>query len=189
MHKINTHFSKIKGVGSASLDRGISIVIASIVLAGIVAGVSWLYNQYTYKKFINDFSMYGIAVREYHKGSALLKGNTSPSVTINLENIKKVKLLPESQDVTKIAKYDFSMLAFNNILLYQIPSSNPSLCRRIVQAINNKEFANKIAYLENQNGTGDRLYENNFTVSADVNTFCSGITSTIIAEYIIRNSL
>ena len=179
MHKINTYFSKVKGVGSASLDRGISIVIASVVLAAIAGGVSWLYNQYTYKKFINDFSMYSIAIQEYYEGTSMLSGN-STAVPINLENIKKAKLLPENQNVSRLAKYSFVANAYRDRILYIVSPVDKKLCYSITQASRNKTMF-KISYLENVD-TNVRLIWANFFIPSEVNTFCETVTNLRIAE-------
>ena len=138
------------------------------------------------KSFFNDHSMYGIAVREYHKGSEMLKGNIVKT-TINLENIKKVKLLPKSKNVAKIAHHDFQMQAYRNRLAYIVSNTDNKFCRRMIQAVNNKEFANKIVYLENQDK--DRLYSVDFNTPNLVDAFCPVSTKILIAELIIRNQL
>ena len=178
--------AKIKGVGGASLDAGISIIIAGVALASVVAGISWLYDQHTYKKFFDEYSIYGIAIREYYKDAPFLKGN-SLTVSINLESIKKAGLLPKSQNISKISKYGFSALVYRDRILFNIRQTDEKLCLRIIQAINNKVLANKISYLRNQNNT--RLYSQYFYDDEQIKPFCEVSTSIRIAELIIRNQL
>ena len=78
---------KLKGVGSATLDRGIAIVVGAIVLGGIVAGVKWLYDQQRDEQLYNEAVVLNNAIREYYK--------KPPYTNISLDTLKKVGALPE----------------------------------------------------------------------------------------------
>ena len=58
--------NNIKGVGSATLDRGISLVIAGVVLVGIIIGINWMYKQYALEKFTNTLNRLSINITEYY---------------------------------------------------------------------------------------------------------------------------
>ena len=57
---------KLKGVGAATLDRGISLVIAGVVLAGVVAGISWMYDTQKKEEFMNDLHVISTGVKTYY---------------------------------------------------------------------------------------------------------------------------
>ena len=94
---------QLKGVGAATLDRGISLVIAGVVLAGIVAGISWLYDTHKKESFMNNLHVISTAVKGYYH-------NDTTYTNINLANVQKAGNIPVNVSVTEIANYNLTAL-------------------------------------------------------------------------------
>ena len=51
----------------AILDRETILIIAGVVLATLVAGISWMYKQYKAEKEINDLTVITQGIIEYYR--------------------------------------------------------------------------------------------------------------------------
>jgi hypothetical protein len=85
---------KIKGVGAATLDRVVAIIISATVLSGVIGGITWLYKVNEKERFINDLSVIPAGLFSYYAES-----NFS---NIDAAKAQKAGFIPESVNTSKV---------------------------------------------------------------------------------------
>ncbi len=142
---------KIKGVGSATLDRGIRIVIAGVVLAGIISGINYMYQKYNDEKFLNDMNMVSTGVKNYYKNTLI---NATTDTPLTLAPIKKYKHLPSNYNILKIGDIPITAIHTNSVFPGSYHLSFKDIgYKRCMQLINNvPNIANFVAIMGGQGG-------------------------------------
>ncbi len=85
---------KMKGVGAATLDRAVAIIISATVLSGVIGGITWLYKVNEKERFANDLSVIPAGLFYYYAES-----NFS---NIDAEKAQKAGFIPESVNTSKV---------------------------------------------------------------------------------------
>ncbi len=85
---------KLKGVGAATLDRAVSLVIAGAILSGVVGGIAWLYKINEKDKFINDLHIISSGVISYYSHAGFRN--------LNYNSVKDAGFIPKAVDVSKV---------------------------------------------------------------------------------------
>ena len=91
----------IKGIGAATLDRGISLVIAGTVLGGVITGISWLYDTQKKEEFLTDINIFSTGIKSYFY-------NADAYNITSLETIQNAGHLPEYKRLNEIAGYSIT---------------------------------------------------------------------------------
>lgn len=81
--------TKFKGIGAATFDRAVSLSIGASILAGVVAGSSFIYKKLEAKQLAEGITVVDVAVKEYYS-----TGNN-----YSMGSLKKSGYLPSNYDV------------------------------------------------------------------------------------------
>lgn len=91
---------KLKGIGAATFDRAVSLSIGASILAGVVAGSSFIYKKLEAKQLHEAVTVIDVAVKEYY----------STTNNYSLSSLKKSGYLPSNYKVMEnshtIPKYE-----------------------------------------------------------------------------------